>query len=110
MNDIPDKCPQCGSDNITKLSLQKKKSSSSGCGCVGCLIMVIIFLIAPWILPLFGLGALAGMGGIGLIIQEYPVLVFLGIVGVVGMWGYDAYRKSRTYLCMRCGEKFMWTK
>lgn len=68
--------------------------------------MVIIILIAPWVLPLLGLGALFGAGGVGMFFLEHPVMVTL-IGGVVAaVWAYDYYQKSKTFICMKCGKKF----
>ncbi len=109
MTTIPDKCPHCGSDNLTKLSLQKKKSNTGfGCsGCSGCLLLIIILFIAPWILPIIGLGALAGIGGFSLFILENRILVNVAVICAIAIWAYDAYRKSKMFLCMKCGKKFM---
>jgi predicted RNA-binding Zn-ribbon protein involved in translation (DUF1610 family) len=104
---IPEKCPKCGATNITKLNLHEKRNrKGQGCGCITLLLIIIIFILASWLFPLLGLGAMAGAGGILLFIVEHQqgCLIAGGIVGA--LWLLQAFELSRTYICEKCGKKF----
>jgi len=107
MSKIPENCPKCGAENITKLTMHKKKTQKGqGCGCVGFLLIIIIMIIAPLLLPVLGLGALAGLGGFGVLVSEnQEVFMTIGGIGLV-IWVINAYQISRTYICEKCGKKF----
>ena len=105
---IPDKCPRCDATNITKLTLYEKKiQREQGCGCTGCLLIIIIMIIAPWLIPLLGLTTLAG-GGAGLLLiahYQWDFMLALGIFAV--LWILLIFITSRRYICEKCGKKFM---
>ena len=97
---MPDTCPKCGSDRITKFTHWKKsKKSDGGVGCLGCLLFIIILILAPGLVLLFGLIAGASI---------YALRVPLGIALVVGIVISIIVKiyQSNLFICEKCGKKF----
>lgn len=89
----------CRSQNITKLTLYQKKTQK-GNGCLLLVLIIIVILMAPWIIPALGFGALMGVGAV----SEELFMTIGGITFVI--WVINAYQVSKTYICEKCGKKF----
>lgn len=95
------KCPKCGSENVQKYSLWKKSHNKevAGLGCltwgIGCLIVVLLFIFAP--LLLF-------VAGVGLVVL-LPVIIVIVIAAVVFYIIQQSYESNR-YICLRCERNF----
>jgi DNA-directed RNA polymerase subunit RPC12/RpoP len=95
-----DRCPKCGSDRITKyLQWQKNKKSGGGSGCMGCLLFIIILILAPGLVLLFGLVA-----GAAIFALCIPLMIVVG-VGLVLAIIVKVYQ-SGLFICEKCGHKF----
>lgn len=100
-------CPKCKHNKITKYSLYQKQNKSGngsddillGFGCIGCLLFVIIAILAP------GLAALVAIAvGASTLILAIPVsIVTLVVIAIILI--IKAY-ESELYICERCGHKF----
>jgi len=105
-------CPRCGSANVQKYSLWKKSSNKglagvaaglgAGFGCLsgtmGCLIVVLLLIFAPFLLILFGLG----LAAVFPIILVLIGIVTIGLVIYAIMQSYD----SGHYICLKCEHIF----
>lgn len=107
-NGIPDRCPNCSSTNIKKLSVHEdsKKVSGGGSGCNSCLLLIIIAILAPGLILILGVGGALGLAGVTYFISEnleivIPVAVALLIFSIV-----ISVNKSKTYVCGKCGARF----
>jgi len=70
------KCPNCGTDHVTKFTVYKDKKKSGG-GCTGCLLLIIIFILAPSLVLIFGL-----LTGATIYYLKTPLIIAL-IIGLV---------------------------
>jgi hypothetical protein len=94
-------CPHCDNENVQRVSLfdQTTKRSGGGCGCNSCLLLIIIFILAPVLVLVFGLVAgvaiamywpyIAGIIGLGLLINIITAIV-----------------NRNVYVCLRCNNRF----
>jgi predicted RNA-binding Zn-ribbon protein involved in translation (DUF1610 family) len=98
---MPDTCPRCGSDRITKYTQwqQNKKSGGGGGGCLGCLLLIIILILAPGLVLVFGI-----MAGVSIYALREPLEIALG-VGIVLSLITKIYQ-STLFVCEKCGKKF----
>lgn len=104
--EMPDRCPNCGSTNIRKLSVHKESKKSGGSGCSSCLLLIIIAIIAPGLLVVFGIGGALGLAGLTYFVKEnlevvIPVASVILIVAIV-----VSISQSKAYICGKCGKKF----
>jgi len=106
---IPDRCPNCGSTSIKTVAMHKdsKKVKGNGCsGCNSCLLIIIILILAPGILIVFGLGAAIGLAGLTVVISENKELFIAGAVVALTIGIIVSVNQSKTYICEKCGHKF----
>lgn len=96
---MPMNCPGCGSDRVTKFTLFQEKKSGGGCGCIGCLLLIIVFLLAPVLVLV--VGVLFGAA-------VYALKVPLIIAAVVGICLSIAVKihQSKLWVCESCGHRF----
>lgn len=96
-------CPNCGSDRIRKAGAGDPVKKSGGMGCVTCLLLVIIFLIAGWAILLVVGAALAA--ATVLIAKYWPFVLGLLILFLIAK-AFSAVHQSKLYYCERCGTSF----
>ncbi len=104
--EIPDRCPNCGSTNIRKLSVHNESKKSGGSGCSSCLLLIIIAILAPGLLIVLGVGGALGLAGVSYFVKEnleivIPVVSVILIVSII-----VTISQSKTYICGKCGKKF----
>ncbi|MEI9476451.1 MAG: hypothetical protein WCO26_07720 [Deltaproteobacteria bacterium] len=98
-------CPSCNSDRVTKLSLMqdRRPSDGGGCGCSGCLLTLIIAILAPGLV----LAVFLFMGlTIGVILARYGTYIYIGIGVIIVIMIIQAIYRSGLFICERCGTKF----
>ena len=96
-------CPHCGSDSIRKAGAGDPSKKSNGMGCVTCLLLVIIFLVAGWaIVVVVGLAVAAATV---LIAKYWPIALGLLVLIIVAS-AFSASHKSKLFYCERCGTNF----
>ena len=95
-----DNCPKCGSERITKyLQYQKNKRSGGGGGCVGCLLFIIILILAPGLVLLFGVAT-------GSAIYTLRIPLIIGVLVGVVLSIIVKVHQSGLLICEKCGHKF----
>ncbi|MCK5842442.1 MAG: FHA domain-containing protein [Candidatus Sabulitectum sp.] len=104
--EIPDRCPNCGSTNIRKMSVHKESKKSGGSGCSSCLLLIIIAILAPGLIIVLGVGGALGLAGVSIFVKEnleivIPVVSVILIVSIM-----VSVSQSKTYVCGKCGNKF----
>ena len=93
-------CPKCYSERITLYRQYKKnKSTGDGGGCISCLLFIIILIIAPGAVLIFGL-----ITGAAIYALRIPLLIGL-LVGVI-IAIVVKVRQSGLIICEKCGHKF----
>jgi len=105
---IPEKCPNCGSSNIRKLSVHKdsKKVSGGGSGCNSCLLLIIIAILAPGLILILGVGGALGLAGVTYFISENLEIVIPVAAAILIISILVSVSNSRTYVCGKCGARF----
>lgn len=100
MPSVPATCGQCGSDRIVKYSVHlSQRRRRGGSGCVGCLLFVIILILAPGLVLGVGLAAGAAVDAL-----QVPLLIALAVGAVASI--VIKVRQSSMFLCEKCGHKF----
>jgi len=92
-------CPSCGSDRVTKFTLYEDKKKSKGGGCIGCLLLVIIFILAPGLVLLFGI-----LAGVAVYALRVPLMIAVAVGILLSI--IVKIHQSGLYICETCGHKF----
>lgn len=96
-------CPACGSTSIAKVTVYENQQKTPAPGCITCLLLIIIFILAPVLIV--GPLALATALGIAALALYWPYIVgalaFILIIKII-----SATVKSKQYICLQCGKKF----
>lgn len=87
------RCPNCGSDRITKSEMYKQKTQG-----YGCLLWLIIFILCPLLFLLF-------LGMIGFSIYKVATSPLFMII-FVGLLILLILKNRNQYICERCGHRF----
>jgi len=97
---VSDTCPKCGSDRITKLTQwrENKKGEKHG-GCLGCLVAIIILILAPGLVLLVGI-----IAGTSMFVLWRPLCIAL-VIGIAFSIGKKIY-ESMLFVCEKCGARF----
>jgi len=105
-NGTPEKCPNCGSTNIRKVSMHKANNKTSSGGCNGCLLLIIIAILAPGLILFTGVAGAIGLAGLGVFVSENQEAVIAGVSVFLIVSIIISVIKSKTYICEKCGNKF----
>ena len=94
-----DNCPVCGSDRVTNYTLYQKRNKGSNDGCLGCLLLLLIAIIAPGLVLVVG-------AVVGITIAALDIPIFIAIIlGLIVAIVVKIYQQG-LFICEKCGHKF----
>jgi len=92
-------CPGCGSENVQTMNMYMQSKKKGGCGCIGCLLILIICILAPVLV--LGTAFIAAFA----LAKFWPYVVgFLGFILFFQI--IAAIANANRYICLRCGRRF----